>query len=776
MDTQNLGKFPFPNELAHPRIKADKFKWGIPLAKAIWSAAQSNNGPNAFYKKRLSYEKALKLAFGEQDENKYKPFLGISPKEEKNWVTAIDWKNKNYATKIIRIVTEKLRSLEYEANVDTIDPVSVDLKKNLQGKIKAIMAHQQFLQEMSDFVKQNLMGMNPEDIPLNDEDAEVSMELNYKDRLAVEIEDGIKYHLSRNDWQYLKEQADFDLTVFNSIVLCVHNDIADTIEIERVYPGNAILPESDNPYFTGLKYASHILYPTISELKAMAGEELSNEDIEEIFKKHSIGEFAKLDTTRSDVLDYRDTRRTRVLFFRYSTTNEIVNLEYTDQGGNRRFVEKDYDYYKTIGQQKKFQNKYPDRSLYRTPVTVIYEGYWVIGSDYMFKYGQKANTYYKKNNGKLGEPQLGYVIVNADYFEGRSVSLMEHLEPTLDALEILDKRIQKELSTPFPQGVKIDLKALKDVKFKFQGKVLEMGDIIEMAIQQKVFIVDTSGSPNMPGGQEPVQGLQSPGVDLQDLLALMQQKLQELDRLIGLNDASSANQVSAEQGARVTQMQMLATDTALGSFYRASRFSFLQTAKILAGYHLLAIKADETGKYDAILGSDSTDFIRNIDDVDLGVTIEAKMSKEEWNQFYAEISRAVDRGAISESDRIALKRFHSLKKAEAYMRAMERRRERAAQQAQQQQIEANAQVQMQSSQQADQGKAMLENIKNEGKKNLAMIEAFNNKDRLTSKNQDTVLNKNLDARNKLMAINVEGEEDRQTEVVKSKNKPEPAKH
>lgn len=704
------GQFPFPNELAHPDKKA-KPKWGLSVAKAIWSAAKSSNGPNAFYKRRRAYENALKLALGDQDTSKYKPPLGINPKDkDSEWVRSILWDNKNYASKIVRIVKEKLTSSQYDAVVDTVDPTSINMKENMRGKLRAVMRHQEFLAEMSAFTGQNLMGMSQDDIPLNDEDVDVHMELNEKDKVAVELEDGITYYLDRNNWDQVKEQIDFDLTVFNDAMVCIKSDDDNNAVFERVYPGNGIVPESETPYFLNAPYMGHLIYPTIAELKRMAGGELSPQQIDEIFNSHSIQRGSNQEDSRGEDLDYRDVARTTVLYFRYKTTNEAVYLDYTDSRGNKRFVEKDYDYYKSNKDQEKFRQKHPDKNLIRHPYTQIYEGCWVVGTDYMFKYGPKANTFYTKSRGKLGEPLIGYATVSVDFFEGKSTGLMEHIAPTVHELEILDKRIQKLLATPFPDGVQIDIAALKNLSFKFRGKKIELGDLIEMALQQKVFIIDSSSNslPFQAGSlYDAVKAVKSPGIGLAELMEAMQQKMFELEDNIGFNRASAARQLHPDQGKAVTQMQMMATDTAMGSFYRADRFLFSELTKCLAGHHLINIKNDKSGKYDPIFGADSTEFIRNADDIDIGITIEARPSEEEWQQFYVELGEAVSRGAITESDRIAIKRFKNLKKAQAYMRSIERKRQAMAMQSKQQEIEGNAAVQRDSNQMAHQN-AMVE--------------------------------------------------------------------
>lgn len=702
------GLYAFPNELAHPKVKEDKRKWGLPLAKAIWSAAKSSNGPNAFYKKRRQYEKNLKLAFGEQDTAKYKKALGVNPKDETiSWVKSILWDNKNYSTKVVRIVQEKLTSAEYDAVVDTVDPTSIDIKNNMRSKLRTVMKHQAFLAEMSRFTGQDLLGMSPEDIPINDEDVDVSLELNYKDKVAVELEDGVVYYLDRNNWEQVREMVAIDLTVYNDAMIFITSDDDNNAVVERIYPGNGIAPESDTPYYLDAPYMAHLIYPTIAELKRMAGDEIDNDTIQEIFDNHSMQRGSNRETQRSEDLDYRDVARTTVMCFRHKTTNETVHLEYTDSRGNQRFVEKDYDYYKTPSQRKKFSQKHPNKRLVRQPYTQIYEGYWIVGTDHIFKYGPKANTFYTKSRGKLGEPLIGYATVSVNMYEGKSVGLMEHIAPTIHELEILDKRIQKHLATPFPDGIQIDIAALKHLKLQLGGKDMTMGDLIEMAIHEKVFIIDsTAGNLPFQAGSlyDAVKAIKSPGHGLADLMQMMQQKLFELEDIIGFNRASAARQVHQDQGKAVTQMQMMATDTAMGSFYRADQFLFKELAKCLAGHHLINIKNDESGKYDAIFGSDSTEFVREADDIDIGIMIEARPSKEQWEQFYIQLGESVARGSITEGDKIAIERFKNLKKAHAYMRSMERKRQMMAAQAKQQEMESNIMSQQQSNAQANQNR------------------------------------------------------------------------
>src|SRR5690606_40077346 len=104
---------PFPSEFLHPKVKADKKKFGLPVAKAIYYN-NVKNGPSLFYNDRELYESYIRYALGDQDVSQYKPLLGINPHKSKGtFLKMVRWQIKNYATKRVNVAVSKIANRKY---------------------------------------------------------------------------------------------------------------------------------------------------------------------------------------------------------------------------------------------------------------------------------------------------------------------------------------------------------------------------------------------------------------------------------------------------------------------------------------------------------------------------------------------------------------------------------------------------------------------------------------------------------------------------------------
>lgn len=109
-----------PSGFATPKEKANARRWGLQAAKYIWHNHHSS-GSRLFYQPNLGHsvenyserdhDWLIDLALGKQDPGIYKPFLGVDPGEnevKRNFIGAMRWHIKNYATKRVNIAKEKV--------------------------------------------------------------------------------------------------------------------------------------------------------------------------------------------------------------------------------------------------------------------------------------------------------------------------------------------------------------------------------------------------------------------------------------------------------------------------------------------------------------------------------------------------------------------------------------------------------------------------------------------------------------------------------------------
>lgn len=751
---QQTKLYSFPNPLAHPKIKADKEKWGIPLARAIWTAYQQSDFRNLFGD-TYTYEQYLKYAFGDQDKTKYQYSTDGNPTDKfKGFTPRIKDDIKNYATKRIRLVIEDLENMRYDPTINISDPGSINRKKDYEIKLRLAMEQQKFFRKLSELTGTNMFpqGVNPNNIPMDDDDLSIEMELNYKDRLASELETGIAYHLSANEYESLKSDINFDKAVIGGSVLCAKMDQFARPEISRIRPDRAIIPDSDDPYYRNMQYGGYIEYMSIADFKKNHNGEFGETEEEIIIRNHSVrpGELYSNSSATIEYKDY-DLNVIPIMYFEHKTTNEIVNKEYTDKNGNRRFVEQDYDYYKTPGQQKKFRDRYgKERKLHRTPYTAIYKGYWIVNSEYMYGYGPKEYNLYTKQGGKISDPSLSFIVATPGMRDGVNNGLMKQMIPVLDDLQHDNLKIQETLSNPFPGGVQIDLFALRKAQFDWGGQKMKPDDLISMAMKNKIFIIDTSGGNYAPGSNYEAVREMNIGHQLADQIQLLQQHLYELDEIIGYNPVSSGSpNLSERTPVRVAQQQQQTTNKALGFLFKADKFIFKQLCKTLAGLHIMSVKENEEF-YKKILGEESVKFLLNedmdFDEVDWGLDIEPRPTHDEWQYFYQQLEKLEQAGSITTSDKLAIQRYTNLRKAEAYMRVMEKRRKREEQQFAMEQERARSQDVMQQNQQ----KAQLAIQEEQAKANTERIKG--NEERTTLKLKSKLMREEIQLRESLTGV------------------------
>lgn len=685
----------FPRHDISPEKKAKK-EWGAQAAKAIWFH-NDQFAPAIFYNDRDLYDTYIKYAFGQQDENKYKPMLGINPQNAaQSFLGGIRWQIKNFATKRVNSTISRILSKKYDPVATAIDLLSADRKESFKSSVQTWMDQQQWLAERQQMLGISMLpeGMDMDSLPINDDDLEVYMQNDYKLNTEIDIEIGTQHHLKRLGFDDIKEQANFYQVVLPAAGIWTGMDSSGLPDMRVLNPARILAPRSEFQNYKRLAYAGYVDEYTVAEFKQMAGSEFESYEMEAIIK-----EFAKkgdyyYGTGNSNIggpQTDRDVDKIRILHFEIRSDNEYVYLERKDKYGNDRFVDKPFDYYHTANQQDNFRSKYNgERRIHRYSYPTVYSGYWIVGSDKVFDYGEKNYC-----NG-----ELGYKLRASNMVEGRSTCLLKQMIPSLDALETYDRKIQQLVSSAIPKGVYIDLFALRKASFKMGGQDMTPERLIELFFQKGILIGDSGGEYAAGKTDKPIIEIENGiGKDLVNYLQLMQHELAMLDEVIGYNSVSSASTLSPETGARVAQQMDMATDTALDHLFRADRALCLETYKSIAHLHRLSVRA-RPDYYVSILGEPAVKRIMESSDyASYGIDVEARPTQQEWNIFYQEMNDMVKAGYLAPEDRIALRRSNSLKQAYSLMKSLTRKRKKEAAQQQSALVQENAQVQTMSNKQ-----------------------------------------------------------------------------
>jgi len=748
MEDNQFTSSAFAPHMVAPEKKRQK-DYGLMNAKAIWYHNEST-APSMFYDDRDTYVGFMKYAFGQQDSSKYKPSLGINAKnQQQSFVGGIRWQNKNFATKRVQATVSKIFNRQYDPVATAIDPVSSNRREDMKAQLKTWMTEQQWLLERSQMLGMDVMpeGVDMSALPINDEDLNMFIETDMKLANEISTELGIQYHCDRLDWTDLKEKIDQYLTILPVAGVWCGLDASGMPTVKVLNPGRVLSPRSEFNSFKRIAYCGYVDDYTVAEFKRLAGNEFSEDELKRIISDYSNkGNYLATRYNTEYPETDRDIDTIQIMHFEVPTVDEYVFLQKKDRWGNDNFKEMPFNYYR--GQEQSFRKKYrSERSLYRMPKATVYGGYWIVGSDIVFGYGEKNYC-----NG-----EIGYKLRASNMLNGYTTCLLKQMIPCLDNLETYDKKIQQVVASAIPRGIKIDLFALRKAQFEMNGKILGVGELVEAFLQSGILVTDSSESG--PGdARKPLEVFDiGMSKDLVNYLALMKDELAQLDEIIGFNRVSSGADVSPEKGKAIAQMENMATDVNLDHLFRADRYLTKEVYKALGHLHRISVQLNPDF-YIPIFGEESVSrIIAGVAFDEIGIDIEAIPTAQEWAEFYIDIDSLSKTGLLQPEDKTALRRFRSLKQAQAYLRVLSRKRQQQKQQEQLMLIDKNAEAQQSSNAQAAQQNMMVEQMKQQTIALEKDLDARNNRELHNQKMQQIQLQVTLMNSGKVEESVVDGE-------------------
>ncbi len=768
--SQNGVSYPFPDDNVKTKIKEDKMLWGLPLVRAIWYNRAFNN-PELFYNSRGNYYERINFALGLNNPDEFKPTVGINPTEaQQTFIPNMDWSIKNYATKRVNIATAKIENRFYDPVFQPGDPFSLDREKNYRAKMKAYMDQQEFLQEMNKIISVDTApeDVDPDLMPQNDTELDVHMKINYKDRGAAWLEKRVKHFFDRNRYPEIKSEGAFNQFVLGVRVELVDSDAYGRPEIKNINPASAVFPTFNTPYPTDLEYGGHIEEYDIPSARKLWEGSFTAEEEAKIIENYATVESLHYENSYGQ--NSTSTRKIRIFRFEKRSIDDKVFVDSKDSFGNKRFVEREFDFYKSPQQQAKFHEKNGDRAkLIRHGVSTVYSGYWIVDSEHVFGYGRKK--WQEGKYGALGEGCIGYKVVAPNLKNGIVVSTMDQMIPVLRELQRLHLKIQQIVASAVPKGIAIDLAALKAANLKGpNGELLSDLEKIKMFQQTGIMIFNPGGNSHYGKGstQKPIIEIENGMAnDIVHYTSLISVALGQLDEVIGLNEMSAASPVHERKGARVAQMQQQSTETALWYLYAADAHIYREVSKSLA---IKAIQSElyKPGYYKEAFGESSAEFIREfrMDKVDFGLILEIHPSDDQWQDFYIQIDNAKTDGSITGSQRVLLRRVPTLKEAEALLRLFEERTRRQAIEQEERNIQQNAKVQGDVAQKTHDNAKELETIKQQTILGQVQAEVKIEGMKGAQAMKEIYIQAYFDGKLTIESIRVKGDEDAQLAVLK----------
>ena len=733
----------FPDPLASSLEKQDK-SYGLQYAKAIESQWGKMTDKSSLYGSRNEvFEKNRRYANGTQDTTIYKKLLtSLNPNGGEGSLLNLDYTPVPILPKFVRIVVNKILSRNPYPNLEAVDPLSSSEKNKEKQRLRTQVAVKKDLQDLKQQTGGLVLDVDPDQLPDSLEEADIFLETNIKTDAEIAAQVATNMTLSWNNFNDgTYRRCVNDLAALGMAVVKRNNDPNYGIKTEYVDPKMFIHGYTEDPFFDDIVYAGHIKEVTVSELKRLGGNELSEEDLKKILKVAS-----KKSDKYSPRNDYRSFDRNtdyseyivQVLDFEFISVDCMHFEEKENRHGNVGFYYEGFEF-------KERQGSVYERTPHKMELEMLYGGMYIMGTNYILNYGKVANV--PKNIHDLSKCRLSYSPVATNMLDNMPKSMVDSCVGFADMLQITHLKLQQAIAKAKPDGLIIDIEGLENVQLGKGGELqpLELHDIYE---QTGVFYYR---SKNPEGGFQnpPVREIGNSIRNINELIGLYNHYLRLIRDTTGINEAMDASSPKGDALVGVRQQAISAGNNAIYDITNSAMVLFKKVCEdIVKCIQIIPEESVLMKVYQNAIGDTNMKVLSSFSDLPMynfGVQVHKEMEDEQKQYLEQNIQVALAQKEIDLEDAIAVRDLKDINQAERLLvvRRKKRMKEQqniamqnsqmqaqqaqqasmAASQSKQQEMQMEAQLKAQEMQMKNQLEAQLEGVKHEFRKEIELIRA-----------------------------------------------------
>jgi len=689
----------FPDPMV-PKEKKESKEYGLRYAKAIekqWGNADDYN--SLFRKRQKIFERNRDYANGTQDTTVYKQILtSLDPNNGDGSLVNLDFTPVPILAKFARIVTNKILSRSPYPNLEAVDPLSSSEKDQQKKMMQMQVAARDELIALKQETGGLTIANDPEELPETLEEAEIFFETNIKTDAEIAAQIATNMTLEWNNFDdNTYRRCVSDLTALGMAVTKRTNDPNYGVKVEYVDPGSFIHSYTEDPSMDDLVYAGHVKRMTISELKRLAGDELTEEKLKKIqkgAKKHKQGDYSSPHATQYDNFTGKytsgyDEYMVEVLCFEFISVDTVFFEEKENRFGNTGFFYQGYNY-------KEKPNSVFARTPHKMEVENVYRGMYVMGSDFIFDYGLMNNM--PRNMHDLTRTRMSYSPVATNMRDMVPKSLVDSCIGFADMLQLTHLKLQQAIAKAKPDGLVIDIEGLENVQLGKGGELqpLELHDIYE---QTGVFYYR---SKNPEGGFQnpPVREIGNAIRNVNELIGLYNHYLRMIRDATGINEVMDASTPKGDALVGVREQALAAGNNAIYDVTNSSMILFKKVCEdVVKCLQVLPSESVVYRVYENAIGKENMSVLNsfgNLPMYNFGVTVQKEMEDMEKAYLEQNIQASLAQKELDIEDAIAIRNMKDINQAERLL--VVRRKKRI--QRMQQMAAQNAQVQSEQAQQA----------------------------------------------------------------------------
>jgi hypothetical protein len=712
----------FPDPFAHYSRKTTK-SYGIKYAKAIEKQWGHSDDERSLFRRRLKdFETNRDYANGTQDTSIYKQILNsLDPNNGDGTLLNLDWSPVPIVPKFVKIVVNNILSKKPYPNVKALDPLSQSEKDEERAKKMFEVKNRELLTQLAQQGVDVKTDLNK--IPETPEEAEIFMDANIKTAAEIAAQVGTNITLEWNDFdQRVYRRAVNDLVTCGMGVVKRNNDPNYGIQEEYIDPAYFFHSYTEDATFSDLIYAGHVKKISISELKRIARDELTEEQYAKIAQS-----VKNKYQNRADKLSYKyyDETLDRTTYGYDEFIVEIMDFEFLSTD-DMMFEEKGSKFGNTGFYYKGFEYTPPKESVYdRNPVNMniqtVFGGSYIVGTDYMFDYGQKRNI--PKNVHDLTKARLSYSVVATNLRRMMPKSLVGSVIGFADQLQLSHLKLQQAIAKAKPDGLIVDIEGLENVQLG-KGGELQPLDIQDIYEQTGVFYYR---SKNPEGGFQnpPVRSLDNSIRNINELIGIYNHNLRLIRDTTGINEVMDGTSPKGEQLVGVRQQAIAAGNNAIYDITNAAIYLYSRVCEdVVKCLQILPKKSVLFKAYERAIGKSNMEVLSSFGDLPMynfGVKVQTEMDDTEKAYLEQNIQVALAQKEIDLEDAMAVRQLKDVDQAERLLIVRRKKRMRQQQQIAQQNSQMQAQMNQATTQAATQGK--MQEIQMQSQAKIAEIQA-----------------------------------------------------
>ena len=695
----------FPSQFVSDSEKKT-MEYGLQIGQAIqyeWFRKDGNqcrfyNQWNEFYRRRV-------YARGEQSVAKYKNELAIDG--DLSYLN-LDWTPVPILPKFVDIVVNGLSDRLFEVKCEAIDALSAAHRSAFQDNVERQMVSQDVLNTIGKTFGVNPFTMDQDDLPKDDDELDLYMQMNYKPAIEIANEQAINAILQDNEYIDLRKRYDYDLMVLG--IACGKTQFlpGQGVVVDYVDPANLVYSYTEDPHFKDCFYWGEIKTVPITELLKI-DQSLTNSDLDEIAKySQTWYDYFNVAQWYQNSIFARETAT--LMYFNYKSTEKVVHkIKKTNEGGEKA-VEKD----DTFNPPEEMMDEGRFEKVEKT-IDVWYDGIMVMGTNIILKWEMSKNMVRPKSATQFALPN--YVAVAPRMYKGNIESLISRMIPFADLIQITHLKLQQVVSRVVPDGVYIDADGLNEVDLG-TGNAYNPEDALRLYFQTGSVIgrsYTQDGDYNQ--AKVPITQLNSNSgaSKMQMLIGNYNHYLDMIRAVTGLNEARDGSTPDPNSLVGVQKLAALNSNVATRHILDGSLYILRKIAQGLS-YRVADILeyapfrdefANKIGKYSMTILED----IKQLYIYDFGVYIEVSPDEAEKAMLEANIQMALSKNDINLEDAIDIRSIQNIKLANQLLKLKRKQKqERDEKNAQvQQQLQSQTQMQItQMQSQASQEKIGLE--------------------------------------------------------------------